>query len=86
MPLIDPPEAYITDAQIDHAEAVQIEAGCPNTRCTDLNTCSCCGRFICPDHTADATQCVDIGDHHDECVSDCTACADVRALELVGGL
>lgn len=82
MPLIDPPEAYITHAQEDYAVAVAIEAGCPDTHCRDLNTCTACGEFVCPDHSTDSVECVDIGDHHDRCVKDCTACADVRAREM----
>jgi methionine aminopeptidase len=84
MPLPHPAEP--SAAAEDYDNAVQAEAGCPDTTCADLNTCSACGRYICPDHTPDATTCVDIGDHHDGCLADCQSCADVRALELVGGL
>jgi hypothetical protein len=86
MPLIDPPEAFVANAEIDHAEAVAIEAGCPTTSCPNLNVCEVCGDYICPDHTRDATTCVDVGDHHDGCVDNCQACVNERALELAGGV
>lgn len=92
--LIDPPEAFITDAEIDHAEAIHEEAGCPRpSDCTDiLNTCVGCGKYVCPDHSPDAVECVEVGDHHATCQSDCDDCAasyardwaDERARALTG--
>ncbi len=85
MPLIDPPEAFVTAAHIDAAEdfaiLVQREAGCPTATCPDLTQCEC-GGMVCPRHTPAAADCVtDAGVHHQRCVDGCEDCARERQLD-----
>ena len=65
----------ITDTEVHE------QADCPDATCPDTLVCQPCGQFVCPEHTRDSIDCVDLGTHHEGCEHDCPDCTAARAQD-----